>query len=71
MTFQFVRLNDDGGIASAIPGTYTTRMSAEAAAPRLLISRRGHGGRLALVQIVAAVDIVAQVSYETWPLKSK
>lgn len=61
MSYQFVRLRDDGMIASALPFKFESRAEAEAKAPVILLSRRG--GKFALVQIITAVSIVGHVSY--------
>lgn len=60
--FYFVRLNDAGMIVSALPYRFTTRAEAEAKAPVILLGKRTI--KLALVQLLADVNVVATVTYD-------
>ncbi len=64
MTYQFVRMQDDGRIASITPiRNFDTIPAAKAGASDLLVSRRG-GGRIVLVQMLEVAIPSADVRYE-------
>lgn len=66
MTYQFVRMQDDGRIASFTPHRqFKTIPEAKAAAPDLLSGRKG-GGKIVLIQVLEEAITTSNVRYETF-----
>lgn len=64
MKYQFIRLQDDGRLASITPTRmFETIEAAKAAAPDFLSTRKG-GGTIVLVQILEVAILSANVRYE-------
>ena len=66
MRYQFVRMQDNGKIASfGVPKGFKTIGDAKCMAPTLLAARRGNGhGRIVLVEVLEVVIASANVRYE-------
>ena len=66
MSYQFVRMQHDGRVASITPHKlFDTMEQAKAAAPDLLASRKG-GGRIVLMQAMEVAITSSDVRYEAF-----
>jgi len=64
--YQFVRLRDNGCLASISPcKTFDTIDAAKLAAPDFLSARKG-GGSLVLIQVLEVAIPTANIRYEKW-----
>lgn len=64
--YQFVRLQEDGRVASITPTrTFDTIDAAKDAAPDFLATRKG-GGTIVLIQVMEVVITTSSVRYEKW-----
>lgn len=62
--FYFARMQDDGRITSPMNPGYSTLMALKAAAPNVLRTKREHGGKFVVIQVLEEIKVTATVEFE-------